>query len=275
MAQLRVSSSSANEAVRQKLRSTTADLLKQHFGSTLNTVPDMVNIFMALMLRESSFNVNAEFSHPLSPFTSSGAFDYQNSTAIQQILTSGEPQKIANESQGRTALGLTQVMGWNVVRGASKALGGKCLVEKYRHELAGTLCVNPGDDIRSKLQGEGNISNSILAGLVVLESKYNYGPYYKNGNWVVKVNSVELTFPSRIYAAVAGYLGYASGGDANSTTYLAYANDIIGGSFYRLANGSSAPSVYTSNPQSATVASAGPTTSGTTGSLPGCIAAAG
>jgi len=276
---IKVTSNSANEAIRQKLRSTTESVLKQYFGQTLNTVTGMSSIFMALMLKESQFNVNAEYATALSPYTSSGAADYYNSTVIQNILTPGNPsyslQKTYNEPEGRRAVGLTQVMGWNIVKGASKS--GKCLVEQFRPDLIGTLCISPGDSVRAKLAGEANITNSILAGLVVLESKYKAG-YAKNGGWAIKLGSGssarELQFPSRIYSAVAGYLGYSSTGDANNTTYSGYANEIVGGSFYVAANGPSAPMVTTTKTQTAIGSSSGPATLGGAGTIPGCIAVA-
>jgi hypothetical protein len=274
---IKVASNSADEALRQKLRSTTTSLLKQYFGQTLNTVPDIVNIFMALMLKESHFNVNAAYATALSPYNSSGAADYYNSTVIKNILTPGNPasslQKRDNEPEGRTAIGLTQCMGWNIVKGAS--ISGKCLVEQFRPDLVGTLCINPGDSVKAKLSGEANISNSILAGLVVLESKYRAG-YAKNGGWAIKLgsgkSSRELQFPSRIYSSVAGYLGYSSAGDANHTTYTGYANDIVGGSFYAAANGTSAPRVVTTKIQTAMNSSNGPVTVGGVGMIPGCVA---
>ena len=86
---IKVTSTSADEAIRQKLRSTTNSLLKQYFGQTLNTIPDITNIFMALMLKESHFNVNAQYATALDPYTSSGAADYYNSTVIRNMLTPG------------------------------------------------------------------------------------------------------------------------------------------------------------------------------------------
>jgi hypothetical protein len=237
----------------------------------------MTNIFLALMLKESSFNVNARFSHSLSPITSSGARDYQSSTAIQNMLKSGTKEQQDNEPEGRVALGLSQVMGWNLVRGASNSGNGRCLVEQYRPDLAPILCVNPGDSISAKLLGENNISNAIMAGLVVLESKFKA---MKNvgGQWVIGVRSNgvsrNLVFPTRIFGAVAGYLGYSTGGDANGTTYLSYASEIVGGSAYATANGSSAPRVSSYKQQSATEGASGPTTSGGVGALPGCTASA-
>ena len=275
---IKVTSTSADEAIRQKLRSTTNSLLKQYFGQTLNTIPDITNIFMALMLKESHFNVNAQYATALNPYTSSGAADYYNSTVIRNMLTPGNPsfsiQKRDNEPEGRTAIGLTQSMGWNIVKGAS-AKTGKCLVEQFRPDLISTLCINPGDSVKAKLSGEANITNSILTGLVVLESKYKAG-YAKNGGWAIKLGSGssarELQFPSRIYSSVAGYLGYSSGGDANHTTYTGYANEIVGGSFYLAANGASAPRVVTTKLQTAMSSSNGPVTVGGVGMIPGCVA---
>jgi hypothetical protein len=270
-----VTSQSGNDALRQKLRSTTEGLIKQYFGPTLGTVSDMTNIFMALMYQESTFNVNAEFSTPLSPITSSGAADYYNSSAIQSLFQ-GNPsdQRLAviyqNEPQGRTAIGLTQVMGWNIIKGASKS--GKCVVEQFRPDLASILCINPGESVRAKLLGEANMSNSILAGLVVLESKWK-AIHPSGSDWSIKVGGKTLLFPSRIYGAVAGYLGY-SGSDANGTTYTKYANAIIGGSMYAAANGPVAPSVGTARVQTAAVAAKGPLTIGGVGKIPGCVAKA-
>lgn len=271
-----VASVSSNEAFRQTLRSTTEGLLKQYFSSTLYTVDDMSNIFLALMLKESSFNANARYKAPLDPYTSSGAKDYYFSPAIQSILSgSGNFDQKQNEPEGRTALGLTQVMGWNIVKGASRS--GKCVVEQYRPDLVSRLCINPGDSAAYKLLGPDNIENSILAGLVVLESKYKIGSPTQSGGWGVRIvsggTSQILQFPSRIYSAVAGYLGYGTA-DANGTNYLTYASQIVGGSVYAAANGAAAPSISGFKSQTAAVAYSGPTTSGKMGTVPGCVAAA-
>jgi hypothetical protein len=166
-------------------------------------------------------------------------------------------------------MGLTQVMGWNIIRGASKS--GKCLIESARPDLAGRLCVSPGDSVAAKLKGSANIENSILAGLVVLESKYKTG-YAKNGYWAVKIGNQERVFPSRISAAVSMYLGMGLK-DAAGTTPTSYAQEIIGGIAYSKANGSVSPAIGKSRPQTAIAAANGPTTVGGKGSTPGCVSA--
>lgn len=245
-------SAAANEARRQVLRTTIDNCLKQYFSSTLGTQDDMVNIFLAQVYMESHFNVDAKFGGTLSFTTSSGAADYYYSPAIQKILNTGSAAQKANEPLGRKALGLTQSMGWNHIRGASRKTG-KCLFETLHNgAFASRLCVNPGDDPTAILLGEANIENSILAGLAVLESKWNAAKKTKDG-WVIG----SYVFPMRISAAVAGYLGLGAK-DANGTTPQAYSASIVGGQHYLAANGASAPAIRDSSIQYASTKANGP-----------------
>lgn len=273
MAQIRSpnSSKAASDTRRQLIRDTTKSLIEQNFASTLGTQDDIVNIFMALMFYESRFNVNAIYPTPLPARSGTISGDYYNSSVIQSMLSNPATtaQQRANEPLGRQAMGLAQVMGMYFVRGASGS--GKCFFETARGgKFANQLCVSPGDDIRVKVLGDANVSNAILAGLLVLESKWN-SLKLRNGAWEI----AGRRFSTRIYGAVGAYLGLGSSGDANGTTFNMYANSIVGGSAYQTANGATAPAVRDSNIQYASVTAAGPTVAvnSSTQGPSGCIAA--
>jgi hypothetical protein len=229
----------ASTSYKQTLRSLISSNLSQYFSSTLAQEADMANIFMALIYTESSFNSSA-IGPQLSPSTSSIAKDYWSSTPIQNILSTGTAQQRANAAQGLSALGLCQVMGLYFVRGSSKA-SGKQTLEASSNPAAQTLLVNPGDNIEALILGDANISKQILAGLIILESKYKIvkgsGNSFSIGN---------IGFTSKISAAVAGYLGVGKA-DANGTTPQQYAYNIVRGPKYQIANNGSSGYVASAN----------------------------
>lgn len=229
-----------DNSIKQICSTTISKLISQYFPNTLGKENSIVQIVMALIQKESSFNVNA-IGPSLNPLTSSGAADYRNSPVIQNVLASGNFQALQNVNQGLVALGLMQTMGWNQVKGASKA--GKQLIEQARPDLVSILCVNPGESLKAKFLGSANVSNQILAGLVVLEQKYKavkqVGGQYKIGSF---------TYNSKLECAIQGYIGLSSTDKGNGSSTAAYVSQIYYGSAYTQANGPSG--VVTSNPSS-------------------------
>lgn len=252
----------ASTSFKQTVRSLITSNLSQYFSSTLNQESDMTNIMMALVYTESSFNPNA-IGPAVSTTTSSSGKDYWNSSPISVLRSGNNPQQLANANQGLSAMGLTQVMGWNFVRGASKSAG-KQAIESSSNAAASQLLLNAGDSITSAILGEANVTKQLLAGMIVLETKYlkvkGSGNYFTIGN---------LSFSSKISAAVAGYLGLGAS-DSLGTTPQAYAASIVRGQNYQLANnGSTGYSAANNGTQS----SGGPAitvASGNTQVPPGC-----
>jgi hypothetical protein len=239
----------SSSSIKQICSTTIASLLSQYFSTTLNKETDIVKLIMAQIQAESSFNYNAA-GPVLSVTTSSGAADYYYSGAIANIESTGSPVQRSNVIQGQQALGLMQTMGWNQVKGASRATG-KQLIEQARPDLVSILCVNPGDNLYAKFTGSATISNQILAGLAILEQKYKSvkqsGSTYTIGN---------LSYPSKMQCAFRGYIGLASKDNGNGSSSDAYVTKIYYGSAYVSANGSSSGG-GASNP-SATAAAGGP-----------------
>lgn len=252
-----------NESVRQTIRSTADSLIGQYFSGTLGQYQDMLNVFMSMTYYESRWNVNA-----VGPTVY--GYDYRNSSAILKLYqpNQGSAEQRKNVVHGLQALGLTQSMGWNVVKGGSLK-DGKCLVEAFRPDLIGMLCVEPGDNLYAKFLGEDNIVNNLMLGLVVLESKWKSCKPSGSG-WTLG----GIYFNSRIQASVSGYLGLSPNGDANGTKYTSYTRSILG-SFYVAANGVSAPMVSDSKTQYAKNTASGPILAGNTNSarVSGCTAA--
>jgi|HigsolmetaAR204D_1030405.scaffolds.fasta_scaffold11697_2 hypothetical protein len=234
----------ASVAFKQSLRQIIDNCIRTYFSGTLGREPDIVNIVMSLIYLESSFRPDA--IGPAIPLSaSSSARDYWNSSAIASILKSATPQQRANIEQGLRAWGLMQCMGWNVVRGASKAGGGKQEIERHRPDLAPRLTVAPGESIEAKYYGEANVENQILAGLVILESKYKAVRPSGNGFRIGR-----LTFSTKMPAAVAAYLGLGARDVRTGITPEQYANSICYGRAYEIANNGASPTGYvpTANP---------------------------
>lgn len=216
-----------------KITDTISKMIDSHFAATLGKEPDIVKIVKALIYKESSFNVNA-IGSPVSYRKGTTGFNYMTSSSINAFL-SENPSQISVILEGVRAYGLMQVMGWNLVRGGAPS--GKCEVERLRPDLASSLCVNPGTSVTSMLIGESNLQNSILAGLVILEGKYR-SVTSVSGGFGVKGDPYKRVFVSKISAAVAAYLGLGKA-DLNNTTPEEYSAQIVGGSVYAKANGSS------------------------------------
>lgn len=269
----RSTNSAVNDSRRQIIRAAIEKNLTQYFSKSLGKQEDMVNIFTALIFLESRFNVNATYTGALSYDNEySGAADYHYSPVIQKILQTGNKYQIANEPQGRRAWGLTQSMGWNHIRGASKK-NGVCEIERIASKKDGSLVarltVAPGEDVSTILTGESNVENSVLAGLLILESKWDLCKQNSQGWSVGKSSQV---FPSRISASIGAYLGLGKA-DKFGTTPAMYAASIVGGAMYKTANGTSAPAIRDSKIQYASSTSGPPITlaSGSNQKPTGCI----
>lgn len=237
-----------------KIRYQIKTLVETHFASTLGRETDIVNVFSALICFESRYNVNA-VGKSVSANKGTAGYQYLNSSAVSAVLNSGNPTLIANAFQGITAIGLTQVMGWNFIRGGS--LSGRSEIERLRPDLALGLVVEPGTDLYAAFLGEANINKVILAGLIILEGKYR-ATQKIGDSWQVNGDPYTRKFYDRISGAVAAYLGLGRA-DANGTTPEAYAASIVGGSMYKVANSGS---VKISDSQVKVASSNGPTTNG-------------
>ena len=255
--------SSSSVTPKQNILTIVQQVLPQYFASTLNQVPDMVNIFMGLCYQEGALNPNIQPGYPQnSKVNTKGtvAYDYWQSTPIIAARAKLNPTILSNVTDGLRAWGLTQVGGWNVVRGASKA-NGKTIIEASRPDLAGQLMVNPGDSIRAKYNGEANLQNMILAGLVILENKYTSVVSGSGTNWTAG----KLKFNSRIAAAIAAYYGLSMA--ANPTPYQYSASVMTGGASYnkaKSATGGATSSTNTTSGQPSNVSD------GNNQTVPGC-----
>lgn len=252
-----------DNSIKQICSTTLTSLLSQYFASTLNQEKDIVRLIMGQIQYESHFNYNAT-GPVLSVVNSSGASDYYYSNPIGNILATGNSVQRSHIVQGQQALGLMQTMGWNQVRGASKK-SGKQLIESARPDLAGILCVNPGENLYAKFTGKDTISNQILAGLVVLEQKYK-AVKQSGGQFSIG----PFTYNSRMECAFQGYIGLALTDKGNGSSTSAYVASIYYGAAFKSANG--AGGVTVPNP-SATAAANGPNitiASGDNQHPPGC-----
>lgn len=253
-----------------KIKDIIKTLVNSSFSSTLGREPDIVNIVNALILRESSFNVNS-VGKAVSTLPRTGGAAYFNSSAITSLLNSPSvtPTQVANIYKGIRAVGVMQVMGWNFVKGGAPS--GVPEIQRLRPDLAGQLLVEPGEDIYSVILGESNLEKAILAGLIMLEGKYR-AVSFNSTYYSVKGDYFNRKFSSRMQGAIASYLGLGAS-DANGTTPMQYASQILGGSYYVQANGSG--SLYIRDSEVSVASSTGPTTNGTglgTITTPGCSA---
>lgn len=262
----------SSEVLRQKVRAVVTSTLDQHFKATLGTEPNIVNYVMALIYYESGTRPNqpgpyvSEVPTAKQKYGSSRARQYMASAGVKAILKDGDQRQKANLQSGKIAQGLMQVMGWNIVRGGSSK-SGKCEIEETRRaDLIAKLVIEPGDSISGKLLGEANIENNVLAGLLILETKYNNSKK-KGTGW----SAGGAVFSSRLSAAVGAYLGVGGTDLVTGKTASEYVATIIGGDAYRKANGSSYKIAGVTTPsgggetsvKSAQSASSGPTTNGT------------
>lgn len=219
---------------KQTVKTLITNALSQYFGSTLNREQDIVNIVMAMVQQESAFSVVA-VGPVISTSVSSGAKDYWTSQPIQNLLATGTPTQRSLASQGLQAWGLLQSMGWNHIKGASKK-NGQTEIEQSRPDLAGQLVWAPGTDLSTKLYTTACMPTQILAGLVLLESKYKYVTQTTQG-WHYGKSS--QYFSSKLSAAIGAYLGLGGYDRATGMTPSQYVANIVYGRMYQLANNSS------------------------------------
>lgn len=222
-----------NSELRNQIKLAYSSHAKQYFASTLGQVNDIVNILAAQSFYESSFQLS-RMGITVSSRSGTGGYDYLYSSAVQSALQSASPTQKINIDEGLRAIGLGQVMGWNFVRGGSR--GGKCEIERLRPDLASLLCVNPGESIPDKIQGEANINLATLSQMVLLEGKYKQVTQDSSGYTTVGDREFRH-YSTRIEAALSAYLGLGRY-DGNGTNPRAYTQTIYGGKAYVDANGS-------------------------------------
>ena len=255
---------SYTDVVKSNILSITTEILKASFGTTLNKVPMMPQIMMALFYRESSFDYNS--ISPSNGWTDPKKFGYayMRYSAISAVYNNPgttATQK-ANIELGVSGIGLGQVLGMYFLQGASQT--GAAPLMTMRPDLAGPLILTPGSDIVAAVCGEANARKAILASLIVLESKYKSVKNF-SGNYGIVPTQL---FANPIGAAVAGYLGLGTS-DINGATPAGYAAEIVGGSIYQVANSSS----LNLKQYAVTGTAGGPSTNGTGISplkVPGC-----
>jgi hypothetical protein len=210
---------------KQDIRARVTELIKTKFANTLGQAFDIVNVFMALIYTESTFRTDRK------SVNNGGAHTEYilKCSAVSNVYKAGAAQQRANIINSTAAYGLTQVLGYYVIKGCGTT--GKSELEKLRPDLAGPLLVPPGTDVATKLNGDNNIDNQLLAGLIVLEGKYvNLAP---------KLVAKGM-FSNKLTAAVSAYLGLGKS-DAYGTTPEVYANSIIRGAAYQIANNGRGP----------------------------------
>lgn len=230
-------------------------LVKQHFSATLGKEPDIVNIVNAQILYESSYLVDKP-GRTVSTAKGTGGYAYINSSAVQNVLNTGTSTQVNNVLEGLNAWGLSQVMGWNIVKGGSPS--GVCEIERLRPDLSSQLVVNPGESIRDKLSGQANIEKALLAGLIILEGKYKAvlpsGAFFQ-----VKGDPYKRLFTTKMAGALGAYLGLGRS-DLNKTTPEKYSAEILGGNTYARANGTNP--IYTATASATVKSTNGPNTNG-------------
>lgn len=254
-----------NTSLKQSVRVIINNALTAYFSNTLYKETDIENLVMALIQTESSFNPYAK--GPAIPLAkSSGARDYFNSSAVASVYNKGVAVQMSNIEDGLRAWGLMQVMGWNFVKGGSTAGGGKTELEKARPDLAPQLVINPGESISAKYFGEENIQNQILAGLMILESKWKAAKQV-SGGWKIG----NITYADRMSCAFRGYIGLGSVDNGNGSSPISYVATIVNGPNYKIANGPGA--VYIANRDAQQTASGPPITiaSASNATIPGCV----
>jgi hypothetical protein len=152
--------------------------------------------------------------------------------------------------------GLMQATGWYTIKGAGP--GGRNELMRMRPDLAGPLLIEPGEDVNTVL-GPDKLVNQILAGLIILEDKYEVA----NSLWA-NPPTASRPYSSRLAATFGSYLG--QGFDKNGSDPFSYAASIIQGDSYRIAN-----SGYTSRNGNAGTLAQGPVKTSASGTNPGNV----
>ena len=266
------SKAGSTSALKQTVRGIISSSIDTYFKSTLGTEPGIVDYVMGLVQMESSFRPGitgpmvSEVATPKQKVPSSRARQYIESGPVQAILATGSAEQKRNLQSGKVAQGLMQVMGWNIVRGGSSKTK-RCEVEESKQTaIAQRILVNAGESIESRLLGEANMENNILAGLLILEQKYLSARRSSTGWYVGKA-----TFSSRVRAAVGAYLGVAANDLVTRVSAEEYVASIVEGESFRVANGKE-PGRGDIVVRTAQSTSTGPTTNGSSvpASIPGC-----
>ncbi len=249
----------------QIVRTFVKDFLRNFFANTLAREVDVENVVMALMYRESAFRPDAKGPD----YGGSHVRKILTYSAVKNKYESGTAEERQNILNSAAAFGLGQVTGYYAIQGCGA--GGKGELERLRPDLAGQIMVPPGVDVRTKLIGDDNVPNQVLASLIVLEGKYKE---------VAPRLVSQGRYTNKLTAAVSAYLGLGAA-DSLGTTPEAYANSIIRGSAYAAANGGKGPQgralvagqgTITSNPTPAQGTAGPPKTaaSGNVLSVAGC-----
>lgn len=217
--------------IRSDARSIITDLASTKFRATIGSDPDIVNVFMALIYRESSFNPDPRRT-PLGYF-GSGSKDFRGSSAYQNIASGTDPVAKQNMEDCNAALGLCQVLGFYFIQNSS-AKNGKNELERARPDLSSSLVIPAGSNVISFITGADNIEKAITAGMIILESKYKAATKI-GSSWGFTGDKNGHLFSSKLAAAIGAYLGLGTA-DQYGTTPEAYAASIVGGTSYTLAN---------------------------------------
>jgi hypothetical protein len=214
----------SSPANRQIIRQLVVDQLKANFANTLGQAPDIVNVVMAMIYRESSFVSKRGIS-----YSDDALKKLLKLSAISSKYNSGTALEKTNIVNANAAFGLGQVTGWYVIKGAGPS--GKSEMERLRPDITSDCLVNPGESVETILLGDDTYEKQIKCALVVLEGKYK-----ELAPGLVKTG----TYSNKLTAAVAAYLGLGAS-DKPGTTPEAYANSIIRGEAYKIANNGQGP----------------------------------
>lgn len=246
-------------AFRAKVKDTIKTLIDTHFTNTLGRENDIVNVVNAIAYHESRYNSTA-IGPVVSSLKGTYGYKYITSSTCQIILNNSSTDvdtmtKKDNIKKGLRAFGLIQVMGWNVIRGATQT--GICEMERLRPDLAPSLIISAGDSLADNFLGEANIEKQLLAGLILLESGYKL--CQKSGqNYSIMYNGNEVTFSSKLAGTVATYIGLGkSDGYITPETFI---NRIMYGEAYIAANGNNTATYTVANNL---ISSNGPSSSST------------
>lgn len=215
----------------QVLREEVGRWLKHEtFATTIGKEPDIQNIIMALIQRESSINPGVT---GLSVKTASSlARKIHNDPQVANVYNSASKTVQDNIDEMYIAWGAMQSMGWNHVYLTSFPSE----MISVNKELAKRVMVNLGDSIKAKMGGEQNYSNQVLAGMLMLTAKYNRVKRLGNGMWGIGTSSTHQS-SSRLSVAIAAYLGLGKQDVRTKLTPMQYVQDIVYGSSYKVANG--------------------------------------
>lgn len=238
-----------DKSFRQDIGARITSIIKAHFSSTIGQLgSDITKYILAQIQGESSFN----YDRPGPSYSPSHISKVLGYSAVNTAYANGDQFLRANIINSIRALGLMQVTGYYLVKGAGPS--GMAELARMRGDLWGSKVVKPGTDVTSLLTGLSTVDDQLLAGLTVLEDKYKTGVKVNHKGYH---NIFEYTFGS--------YLGVGS--DSLGTTPELYVQRIFGDNFNK-ANGEG---IATFNKDS--TKSGGPVTTYASGAnlgVPGC-----